>query len=105
MHRPSWVYDLVGMLDKIYENPAYLEDHADPQMAFLRLEETVEGAAVSRWRSIEKAAISNDQDSLTNLLTLADKLIKELVSISKKKFNTPIKGYVINVIRGENRVI
>ncbi|KAI9496068.1 hypothetical protein BDB00DRAFT_927113 [Zychaea mexicana] len=92
--RPSWVYDLVGMLDKIYENPAYLEDHADPMLAFSRLEETVEGAAVSRWRTLEKAILDDTQDSLTNLLTLADKLIKELVSISKKKFSTPIKGYL-----------
>ena len=51
----------------------------------------LKGAAVNRWRTIEKAVIDNTQDSLTNLLALADKLIKELVSISKKKFKTPIQ--------------
>ncbi|KAI9243823.1 hypothetical protein BDA99DRAFT_529801 [Phascolomyces articulosus] len=90
---PMWVYDLVGMLDKIYDNPAYVQDHPDPHLAFSRLEETVEGAAVSRWRTIEKV-LDNSQDSLTNLLALADKLIKELVSISKKKFKTPIQEHL-----------
>ena len=37
-----WVYDLVGMLDKIYDTPAYIQDHPDPHLAFSRLEETVE---------------------------------------------------------------
>lgn len=41
---PDWVNDLVGMLDKIYENPAYLEDHADPMTEFLRLEDTVQAS-------------------------------------------------------------
>ncbi|KAG2221341.1 hypothetical protein INT45_014025 [Circinella minor] len=91
---PMWVYDLVGMLDKIYDTPAYIQDHPDPHLAFSRLEETVEGAAVNRWRTIEKAVIDNTQDSLTNLLALADKLIKELVSISKKKFKTPIQEHL-----------
>lgn len=30
------------MLDKIYENPAYQEDHSDPLLTLTRLEETVE---------------------------------------------------------------
>ncbi|KAI7868232.1 hypothetical protein BDF14DRAFT_1881026 [Spinellus fusiger] len=88
---PEWVGDLVGMLDKIYENPAYLEDHADPLQEFVRLEETIEGAAVERWRYIENASNKPENDALTNLLAMADKLQKELVSLSKRKFKTPIK--------------
>ncbi|OAD78410.1 hypothetical protein PHYBLDRAFT_69648 [Phycomyces blakesleeanus NRRL 1555(-)] len=89
---PEWVADLVGMLDKIYENTAYLEDHADPLQEFILLEETIEGAAVERWRYIEKVSNNPENDDLTNLLTMADKLQKELVSLSKRKFKTPIKG-------------
>ncbi|KAI9005425.1 hypothetical protein CLU79DRAFT_841103 [Phycomyces nitens] len=89
---PEWVADLVGMLDKIYENTAYIEDHADPLQEFILLEETIEGAAVERWRYIEKVSNNPENDDLTNLLTMADKLQKELVSLSKKKFKTPIKG-------------
>ncbi|KAG0163815.1 hypothetical protein DFQ28_011189 [Apophysomyces sp. BC1034] len=88
---PEWVSDLVGMLDKIYENPAFLEDHPDPLQEFARLEETVEGAAVERWRYIEKASNNPENDALTNLMTMAEKLQKELVSLSKRKFKTPIK--------------
>lgn len=42
LYRPDWVYGLVAMLDKIYENPAYQEDHSDPLLTLTRLEETVE---------------------------------------------------------------
>ncbi|KAF7726334.1 hypothetical protein EC973_008914 [Apophysomyces ossiformis] len=77
---------------KIYENPAYLEDHANPLSAFEQLEETVEGAAVVRWRGIEKACNNPEKDDLTNLLAMADKLIKELVTLTKRKFKSPIKG-------------
>ncbi|CDS04773.1 hypothetical protein LRAMOSA07303 [Lichtheimia ramosa] len=90
--KPDWVYGLVAMLDKIYENPAYQEDHSDPLLTLTRLEETVEGAAVSRWRTLTKSACPDGQDTLEDLLPLADKLIKELSSISTKKFTKPIKG-------------
>jgi hypothetical protein len=30
------------LLDSIYENPAYLEDHSDPIRQFVLLEETIE---------------------------------------------------------------
>ncbi|KAI8096728.1 uncharacterized protein BX664DRAFT_291795 [Halteromyces radiatus] len=88
---PDWIRDLVSMLDRIYENPFYLSTHPNPLGQFQSLVETVEGAAVERWRSLEKACIK-DEDDLTNLLTLADKLIKELVSLATKKFKSPIKG-------------
>ncbi|KAI9316096.1 hypothetical protein BX666DRAFT_2028321 [Dichotomocladium elegans] len=89
--KPDWVYSLVNILDKIYENPAYQEDHSDPFLTLTRLEVTVEGAAVERWRALEKTHIDPSRDSLDNLLTLADKLIKELSSICTKKFPKPIK--------------
>ncbi|KAF7728272.1 hypothetical protein EC973_006446 [Apophysomyces ossiformis] len=88
---PEWVTDLVGMLDKIYENPAFLEDHPDPLQEFARLEETVEGAAVERWRYIEKASNNPENDALTNLMTMAEKIQKELASLTKRRFKTPIK--------------
>lgn len=39
---PQWISDLIAMLDKIYENPAYLEDHANPIQQLHNLEEVVE---------------------------------------------------------------
>ncbi|KAI8098717.1 uncharacterized protein BX664DRAFT_354245 [Halteromyces radiatus] len=93
---PQWISDLIAMLDKIYENPAYLEDHANPVQQLLNLEEVVEGAAVERWRLVEREANNQEEDDLTNLLTLADKLIKEYVSLTNKKFKTPLKD-IINV--------
>ncbi|KAG0169801.1 hypothetical protein DFQ30_003238, partial [Apophysomyces sp. BC1015] len=89
---PEWVQDIVSLLDRIYENPAYVEDHENPLVAFEQLEETVEGAAVARWRGIEKACNNPDNDDLTNLLAMADKLIKELVTLTKRKYKAPIKG-------------
>ncbi|KAI8333569.1 hypothetical protein BC941DRAFT_433809 [Chlamydoabsidia padenii] len=88
---PDWIRDSVSMLDRIYDDPLYLQTHPNPLSQYQTLVETVEGAAVERWRSLEKACIK-DSDDLTNLLTLADKLIKELVSLATKKFKTPIKG-------------
>ncbi|CAO3587279.1 unnamed protein product [Absidia cylindrospora] len=93
---PQWISDLIAMLDKIYENPAYLEDHANPLHQLHNLEEVVEGAAVERWRLLGGEANDPDNDDLTNLLTLADKLIKEYVSLTNKKFKTPLKD-IINV--------
>lgn len=40
-HSPALVKDQVALLDSIYENPAYLEDHANPLEQFLSLEETI----------------------------------------------------------------
>ncbi|CAO3595997.1 unnamed protein product [Absidia cylindrospora] len=88
---PEWIRESVSMLDRIYEDPLYLKTHPNPLSQYQNLVETVEGAAVERWRSLEKACIK-DEDDLTNLLTLADKLIKELVSLATKKFKSPIKG-------------
>ncbi|CAO3590690.1 unnamed protein product [Absidia cylindrospora] len=93
---PQWISDLIAMLDKIYENPAYLEDHANPIQQLHNLEEVVEGAAVERWRLLGGEADDQDGDDLENLLTLADKLIKEYVSLTNKKFKTPLKD-IINV--------
>ncbi|KAI9317539.1 hypothetical protein BX666DRAFT_2026816 [Dichotomocladium elegans] len=90
--RPGWVDELVSMLDKIYENPAYREDHPDPLRSFSRLKEALQGAAVGRWRHLESQANNASEDSLTNLLTLSDKLIKEIVGLSKQRFTTAIKG-------------
>ncbi|CAO3646459.1 unnamed protein product [Cunninghamella echinulata] len=93
---PQWISDIIAMLDKIYENPAYLEDHANPLQQLHNLEEVVEGAAVERWRIVEREANNQSDDCLTNLLNLADKLIKEYVSLTNKKFKTPLKD-IINV--------
>ncbi|SAL95680.1 hypothetical protein [Absidia glauca] len=93
---PQWISDLIAMLDKIYENPAYLEDHANPIQQLHNLEEVVEGAAVERWRLLGGETNNPEEDDLTNLLNLADKLIKEYVSLTNKKFKTPLKD-IINV--------
>ncbi|CEG75561.1 hypothetical protein RMATCC62417_10582 [Rhizopus microsporus] len=88
---PALVKDQVALLDSIYENPAYLEDHANPLEQFLSLEETIAGAAVSRWRVLEKSVLNPKNDDMTNLMNLADKLIKELVTVAKR-FKKPLKG-------------
>ncbi|CAO3598850.1 unnamed protein product [Absidia cylindrospora] len=88
---PDWILDTVAMLDRIHDDPIYLHAHPNPSSQYQSLVEIVEGAAVERWRSLEKACVKGDDD-LVNLLTLADKLIKELVSLSTKKFKTSIKG-------------
>ncbi|ORX53565.1 hypothetical protein DM01DRAFT_1322519 [Hesseltinella vesiculosa] len=93
---PRWISDIIAMLDKIYENPAYQEDHDNPLNQLHNLEEVVEGAAVERWRLVQKETTDPEQDLLPNLLTLADKLIKEYVSLTNKKFKTPLKD-IINV--------
>lgn len=38
---PNYVKDQIALLDSIYENPAYLEDHPDPIRQFSLLEETI----------------------------------------------------------------
>ncbi|KAI9485405.1 MAG: hypothetical protein EXX96DRAFT_513980 [Benjaminiella poitrasii] len=88
---PEFVKDQIDLLDSIYENPAYLEDHSDPIRQFILLEETIAGAAVSRWRVLEKSVLNSQNDDMTNLMHLADKLIKELVGVAKK-FKKPLKG-------------
>jgi aspartate/methionine/tyrosine aminotransferase len=114
---PDWVGDLVVVLERIYENPVYTEDHPNPYREFEQLEEIVEvslysksynitsirclimicfgvydlrqGAAVTRWADIVNVTYNKQDDDLTNLLNLADKLAKELSSVAKK-FKTPI---------------
>jgi len=49
-----------------------------------------QGAAVSRWRVLEKSVLNPKNDDMTNLMNMADKLIKELVSVAKK-FKKPLK--------------
>ncbi|CAO0801326.1 unnamed protein product [Mucor circinelloides] len=88
---PNYVKDQIALLDSIYENPAYLEDHPDPIRQFSLLEETIAGAAVSRWRVLEKSVLNPKNDDMTNLMNMADKLIKELVSVAKK-FKKPLKN-------------
>ncbi|KAI7904405.1 uncharacterized protein BX663DRAFT_560086 [Cokeromyces recurvatus] len=88
---PEFVKDQIDLLDNIYENPAYLEDHSDPYQHFNLLEETIAGAAVSRWRVLEKSVLNPKNDDMTNLMHLADKLIKELVGVAKK-FKKPLKN-------------
>jgi hypothetical protein len=46
---------------------------------------------VERWRLLGSETNDPDSDDLTNLLALADKLIKEYVSLTNKKFKTPLK--------------
>ncbi|CEP17674.1 hypothetical protein [Parasitella parasitica] len=87
----NYVKAQIALLDSIYENPAYLEDHPDPIRQFSLLEETIAGAAVSRWRVLEKSVLDPQNDDMTNLMNMADKLIKELVSVAKK-FKQPLKN-------------
>ncbi|KAJ2961577.1 hypothetical protein NQZ79_g3174 [Umbelopsis isabellina] len=86
---PDWVADLVSMLERIYDNVVYLEDHPEPYREFEQLDEIIEGAAVSRWAEIVNVTYNKEDDDLTNLLNLADKLSKELTSVTKK-FKLPI---------------
>ncbi|KAG1151513.1 hypothetical protein G6F37_002376 [Rhizopus arrhizus] len=88
---PGLIQDQIALLDSIYENPAYLEDHEDPLEQFVLLEDTIAGAAVSRWRVLEKSVLDPKNDDMTNLMNLADKLIKELVTVAKR-FKKPLKG-------------
>jgi hypothetical protein len=39
--RPEFIHEIVGILEKMYENPAYIEDHPRPLEPFHLLEETV----------------------------------------------------------------
>jgi hypothetical protein len=41
IYSPNYVKDQIALLDSIYENPAYLEDHPDPIRQFSLLEETI----------------------------------------------------------------
>ncbi|GAA5797543.1 hypothetical protein HPULCUR_002931 [Helicostylum pulchrum] len=88
---PELVNEQIALLDSIYENPAYLEDHEDPLQQFNALEDTIAGAAVSRWRVLERSVLNPQNDDMTNLMNMADKLIKELVSVAKK-FKKPLKN-------------
>lgn len=38
---PTWIQDIIDLLDKIYGNPLYLEAHPDPNTEFLHLEDSV----------------------------------------------------------------
>ncbi|KAI8367396.1 hypothetical protein EDC96DRAFT_461821 [Choanephora cucurbitarum] len=89
--KSDFVKEQVGLLDAIYDSPAYLEQHPDPSSQFNMLEEAIAGAAVSRWRVLEKSLLDPKNDDMTNLMNLADKLIKELVSVTKK-FKKPLRG-------------
>ncbi|KAI9023757.1 hypothetical protein CLU79DRAFT_803967 [Phycomyces nitens] len=90
---PEWVGDLVSTLDRVYDNPAYIQGHRRPLLAIDSLTEIVEGAAVVRWRSIGKTEEgSYDDGGITVLIALAEKLVKEFVSLTQKRFKTPIKG-------------
>ncbi|KAI9334636.1 hypothetical protein BD770DRAFT_416074 [Pilaira anomala] len=88
---PELVNEQIALLDSIYENPAYLEDHEDPLQQFNALEDAIAGAAVSRWRVLERSVLNPENDDMTNLMNMADKLIKELVSVAKK-FKKPLKN-------------
>ncbi|KAG1471384.1 hypothetical protein G6F56_002153 [Rhizopus delemar] len=90
---PVLVKNQVCLLESIYENPAYLEVHPDPFKQFVLLEDTIAGAAVSRWRVLEKSVLNPENDDMTNLMKLADKLIKELVTVAKR-FKKSLKGYL-----------
>lgn len=45
---------------------------------------------MERWIYLEK--LSNEPDDFTRLLTIADRLTKDLVLITKKKFPQPLMG-------------
>ncbi|KAG2181874.1 hypothetical protein INT44_008690 [Umbelopsis vinacea] len=86
---PDWIDDLATMLERIYENPVYAEDHPNPYRELEQIDEIVEGAAVTRWAEIVNVTYDKQSDDLTNLLNLADKLSKELTAVAKK-FKGPI---------------
>ncbi|ORX59569.1 hypothetical protein DM01DRAFT_1282559 [Hesseltinella vesiculosa] len=89
---PLLIEDSVKLVDRIYEDPAYLSGHPDPSAQYQEMEVIVEGAAVTRWRLIQEGSNSPGADDLANLFSMADKLTKELVSLVTKKFKKPIKG-------------
>ncbi|CEP08882.1 hypothetical protein [Parasitella parasitica] len=89
---PTWVQDIVDLLEKVYSNAIYSEVHPDPEENIIQLEDIIKGAAVERWRHIEKAANDPEKDNLSNLFSMADILSKELASVAKKKFRTPVMG-------------
>lgn len=41
LYSPTLVRDQVALLESIYENPAYLEDHSNPLEQFVFLEDTI----------------------------------------------------------------
>jgi hypothetical protein len=41
VYSPGLIQDQIALLDSIYENPAYLEDHEDPLEQFVLLEDTI----------------------------------------------------------------
>ncbi|RCI06704.1 hypothetical protein CU098_011502 [Rhizopus stolonifer] len=89
--KPEFVKEQIGLLDSVYESPAYLEDHSESSDQFNLLEDTIAGAAVSRWRVFEKSILDPKNDDMMNLMNMADKLIKELVGVAKK-FKKPLRG-------------
>ncbi|CAO0802314.1 unnamed protein product [Mucor circinelloides] len=89
---PIWVQDIVDLLEKVYSNAIYAEAHPDPEVNIIQLEDSIKGAAVERWSSIEKTANDPEKDALSNLFSMADILSKELASVAKKKFPHPIMG-------------
>ncbi|RCH93711.1 hypothetical protein CU098_000183, partial [Rhizopus stolonifer] len=73
-------------------NPIYQEFHSDTEGQLNDLEENIKGAAVERWSQIEKLTNKPEEDALSNLFAMAEKLFKELNSIARKKFPKPIMG-------------
>lgn len=49
---PDWIGDLVVVLERIYENPVYTEDHPNPYREFEQLEEIVEVSLYSKSNNI-----------------------------------------------------
>jgi hypothetical protein len=41
-YSPDWIDDLVTMLERIYENPVYAEDHPNPYRELEQIDEIVE---------------------------------------------------------------
>ncbi|KAI7901688.1 uncharacterized protein BX663DRAFT_487397 [Cokeromyces recurvatus] len=87
---PTWIQDIVDLLIKVCSNSVYTDSHPNPKDEIICLQESIEGAAVERWRMIEELANDPKKDYLSNLFTMADNLNKELISITKKKFMKPI---------------
>ncbi|KAF1804198.1 hypothetical protein V8B55DRAFT_1512014 [Mucor lusitanicus] len=89
---PTWVQDIVDLLEKVYSNAIYAEAHPNPEDNMTQLEDSIKGAAVERWSSIERTANDPEKDALSNLFSMADILSKELTSVAKKRFPHPIMG-------------
>ncbi|KAI7861970.1 hypothetical protein BDF14DRAFT_1737371 [Spinellus fusiger] len=87
---PGWVDDVASTLNRVYDNSSYGHETTRPRLTLDQLHEI--GAAVLRWRSIGQLQEDTENGGLLCLLALADKLTKELVSVTKRHSKIIIQG-------------